>query len=230
METNIFIKNNIEKINRGEYTDFLNLNEYNKIISILNKLHIKYEVLTPFKDCNKSIIYVNKPNICLLEFICNEELKHSDILGMLFSHNISPSKYGDIIIKDNHYYLITFDTIKYYLLNNLIKIKNSLVNILEKDLSIIEDYEFDYEEFNILVSSLRIDNIVSNITNTSRNNTDLLFKDKYVLINYEVITKKTYNLKEGDIISIRKYGKYIFDSIIKRTNKDKYILKIKKYK
>lgn len=230
MENNIFIKNNIEKVNRGEYTDFLNINEYNKIVSVLNKLHIKYEVFSSFDDCSKKIIYITKPNICLLEFISNEELKHSDILGMLFSNNINPSKYGDILVKDNHYYLITFDTIKYYLMNNLINIKNNLVVVEEKDIEVISDYKLDYEEFNILVSSLRLDNVVSTITNTSRNNTDILFKNKFILINYEIMNKKTYNINEGDIISIRKHGKYIFDSIIKKTNKDKYILKIKKYK
>ena len=57
-----------------------------------------------------------------------------------------------------------------------------------------------------------------------------LFKDKFVFVNYEPVSKKTHIIKEGDIIGIRRNGKYKFDSIVKITNKDKYIIRMLKYK
>ena len=83
---------------------------------------------------------------------------------------------------------------------------------------------------NILVSSLRIDNVVSTLTNNSRNSVEELFKDKFIFVNYLPISKRTYMLKENDIIGIRRNGKYRFDSIVKITSKDKYIIKLLKYK
>lgn len=230
METNIVIKNNIEKINRGEYTDFLDPYEYRRVISYLNKSHIKYNTFIPFKESNKLIIYATKyPEVSLIVIKSNNNLKHSDILGALFSHNISIYKYGDIIV-NNKYYIVVMDSIKKYLLYNLTSIGKYKVKLEEVPLDTISEYRYEYEKLDILVSSLRLDNLVSSLTNCSRNQTDTLFKDKYVLVNYIINTKKTYLLKVGDIISIRKSGKYKFDSIVKITNKDKYILRILKYK
>ena len=67
------------------------------------------------------------------------------------------------------------------------------------------------------------------MTNTSRNNVDLMFKEKYVYVNY-INNKKTYIVKENDIIGIRKNGKYKFINVLKITNKNKYIIKLLKYK
>lgn len=231
MENNLLIKNNIEKVIRGEHSDFLDPSEYTYITAKLNKCNIKYKVFKPFDDCTKVIIYRdNYPGVTLVEIKANTILKHRDILGALFSHNINVSKYGDIIIRDNRYYVVVLNSIKDYLLIHLDTIGKNKVYLEEVSIDIISDYHFEYEELHVLVSSLRLDSLISRLTNCSRSQTDILFKDKYILVNYIVNNKKTYLVKEKDIISIRKYGKYLFDAILKKTSKDKYILKILKYK
>ena len=69
--------------------------------------------------------------------------------------------------------------------------------------------EVEYESNKYLCSSLRIDNVVSSITNLSRSSVDELFKDDNVLLNYEIV-KKFRVIEEGDILSIRRFGKYKF--------------------
>ena len=230
MQNKIFITNQVEKVRRGDYTDFLDPNLEHQVISILNKYHIKYNILKLFSDCEKSIIYTDKyPNISLLEIESNNILNHKDILGSLFSHNISIYKYGDIIITGK-YYLPVLDSIKPYILSNITSIGKFNIKIKEVDINTISNYHYEYDVLDILVSSLRIDNIVSTLVNSSRSNTEELFKDKFVFVNYEPILKKTHTIKEGDIIGIRKNGKYRFDSIVKITNKDKYIIRMLKYK
>ena len=230
MENNIVIKNNVERIYRGEYTDFLLPNEKERVISYLNKSHTKYNCFTAFEGSNKVIIYTDKyPLVSLLEIKCNNKLKHSDILGSLFNHNISIYKYGDIIVSDK-YYIVVLDSIKKYLIYNLNKVGKYDVKLEEAPLELISNYKYEHEELSILVNSLRLDVIVSSITNSSRSQVDILFKNKYILVNYEVNSKKTYFLKQGDIISIRKNGKYKFELIEKITNKNKYVIKLLKYK
>ncbi len=230
MENNIFIKNNIEKVVRGEYSDFLDPYEYKNVISNLNKRHIKYNTLVLFEDETKKIVYSKEyPKISLLKIITNSKLKHNEILGSLFSHNIASCKYGDIIVGDCCY-IIVLDSIKKYLLFNLTNIGKIKVKLEEVSINTISDYHYEYEEFNILVSSFRLDNIVSSLTNMSRKTTEEFIKNKFVSINYVVTTKKSYSLNIGDIISIRKYGKYKFNSISKITSKNKYVLNILKYK
>lgn len=230
MENKIFITNQIEKIDRGDYTDFLDPYEEYQIVSILNKRNKKYNVLKLFKDCEKSIIYTNTyPNISLLEIISNKPLCHKDILGTLFSHNIKICKYGDIVITDR-YFLPVLDSIKPYILSNIDNISNNKVKINNVDINLISDYHYNYEELELLVSSLRIDNIVSTITNLSRSNVEELFDNKFIFINYLNNIKKTYIIKDNDIIAIRKNGKYKYIGISKVTSKNKYIIKLLKYK
>ena len=230
MQNKIFITNQVEKVRRGDYTDFLDPNEEYQVISILNKYNLKYNILKLFSDCEKTIIYKDKyPDISLLEIKCDTLLNHKDILGALFSHNINISKYGDIVIKGK-YYLPILNSIKPYILSNIDTIGKNKVKIDVVDIELISNYHYDYEEMNILVSSLRIDNVVSTLTNNSRNSVEELFKEKFVFINYLPVSKRTYILKENDIIGIRRNGKYRFDSIVKVTNKEKFIIKIYKYK
>ena len=229
MEAKIFSLNQAERVERGEYTDFLDPTELNLVRSILNKKHVKYEIFKSFDDSEKSIVYSSFPKVSLIEIISDSKLNHKDILGSLFSHNINISKYGDIVITDK-YYLPILDSIKPYILSNFNKIGNNIVKVKEVDIDIIKDYKYEYEEKKLIVSSLRIDNIVSVITNSSRNSVDMMFKNKYIFINYISDHKKTYMVKENDIIGIRKNGKYKFIEVMKTTSKNKYIIKLLKYK
>ncbi len=82
----------------------------------------------------------------------------------------------------------------------------------------------------ILGSLLRSDNLISKLIKTSRDIVKDMIKDKLIRINYELLNKSSYIIKENDIISIRKYGKYRFIGIIKETKKDNYLIEVNKYK
>ncbi len=230
MENRLFIKNNIERIKKGSYTVFLDPIQRKEIINVLRKNNIFYEEFIPFEDATKTIIYSKaKPVISLLKINSKHSFKHNEILGTLFSHNISPTKYGDIIVSDESY-LIVLDSIKNYLILNFNLIGRYKVNLEEVNLSIIKDYHIDYIELTILTNSLRLDTVISSLINTSRKKTEELLSNKLVLVNYSINNKKDYLLKDNDIISIRKYGKYLFKGLINTTKKGKYLIKILKYK
>ena len=108
-------------------------------------------------------------------------------------------------------------------------IGNKKVIVEEVDINILEDYERKYENHEIIVSSLRIDTVISRIINTNRKNVLNKIKDKEIILNYEVLTKVSYNLKENDIFSIKRYGKYKFIGIINNTKKDNLVIKYLKY-
>ena len=92
----------------------------------------------------------------------------------------------------------------------------------------IEDYSITYEVKKYLCNSLRFDNIVSVITNLSRNSVNNLFLKNEVLLNYE-ITRRFKKIEEGDIFSIRGYGKYKLSSVLGKSKKGKIIIEILKY-
>ena len=228
MKSNYLIDKHIEKLYRYGYTDFLLPNE---ILQIKNKLKkTEYNVYKPYIDSEKVILYRKiKPEIVLYKIICSEPLRHQDILGTLFSLNLSIYVYGDIIIDGNNYYLFVLPTITNYLESNLTSIKNIPITLKKEDLSIIENYQREYQEYETIVTSLRIDAVISRITSLSRTMVISKIKNKEVYLNYEILTNNSYILKESDIFSIRKYGKYKYNKVIKNTKKDNLIISYYKY-
>ena len=229
MKMNIYkTRKNIDKVLNGNNTLFLDEKEFKEVI-----FHIKknmYKIYKPYKDSEKVIIYSdNEPKVSLIKINSYNILKHNQILGSLMSLNIDSGYIGDIIVDEDNYYFYIFSDMKDYVINNLDYIGNNNVKLEEIDINYLSNYEKKYEELELIVSSLRIDSIVSKIINSSRDKAIDKIKDKCVIVNYEVISKNSYFLKEGDIFSIRKYGKYKYIGIIKTTKSDNLIIKCLKY-
>ena len=79
-----------------------------------------------------------------------------------------------------------------------------------------------------MVSSLRIDNIISKLASCSRNQALDMIKNKLVLLNYEEEIKAHTILKKDDIISIRRVGKFKIGEEKGYTKKNNLILEIYK--
>ncbi len=221
------VDKNVEKIITGKYTYFLDNKLQNLVKRKINK--IEYNIYKPYKDSEKVIFYQgNKPNVLLYKIICKKNIKHQDILGALFNLGIDPSMYGDIIIIDNNYYIYILDIIENYLINNLLMIGKNKINFEKQDINILKDYERKSENIELIVSSDRIDTVISSLIHSNRDIINNKIKNKEILINYE-IPKKCNKLKKDDIISIRKYGKYQYMGIINTTKKNHYIISINKY-
>lgn len=229
MKSDIYkINNAVEKIKNGKNTLFLDGREFKLVTAKLKKQ--EYKIYYPYKDSEKVMLYTGKiPNIKLFKIYTVEKLRHQDILGSLFALNIDSSCFGDIVLYNEYYYMFIIEEMALYVKDNLKLIGKSKVDLEEVDLSTLDNYERAYEEHEIIISSLRIDNVVAAIINSSRSKALDKIKNKEVIVNYEVINKNSYILKQDDIFSIRKYGKYKFVGIIKSTKKKNYIVKYLKY-
>ena len=217
----------VEKVLYSNSTNFVEIRYLNRVKKELKK--VKYNIYEPFSDATKVILYNKMPNIKIYEIVSSNDLRHQDILGTLYSLNISDEMFGDVVIWNNRYFIIILSSIDNYIKSNLISIRNSKVDLIEKNPYYLKDYKQEYEEFNIIVPSIRVDVIVSKIINSSRNNALEKIKNGDIYLNYELLTKPTYMLKENDIFSIRKYGKYKFNGIINETKKGNIIVNISKY-
>ena len=222
------IEKNINKIYRGEPTNFL---DPNTLKNVINKLKgINYNIYYPYKDSDKAIIYTDKlPEIYLLEIFSYDKLTHREIMGSLFGLNIDSELFGDIIITNNHYYIMIINSIYPLINNNLNMIGKHHIKLKEVQLSILDNYERKYEEIELIVSSIRIDNVISSLIGTSREQTKKKFLEDEIILNYEICHKINYELKENDTFSIRRFGKYKFSGIIKETKKGNFLIKCLKY-
>ena len=217
----------MEKVLYSNSTNFVEIKYLNRVKKELK--NIKYNIYEPFIGATKVILYNKMPNIKIYEIASSNDLRHQDILGTLYSLNISDEMFGDVVIWNNRYFIIILSSIDNYIKSNLTSIKNSKVDLIEKDPYYLKNYKQEYEEFNIIVPSVRVDVIVSKIINSSRSNALEKIKNGDIYLNYELLTKPTYMLKENDIFSIRKYGKYKFNGIINETKKGNIIVNISKY-
>ena len=217
----------VEKVLYSNSTNFVEIKYLNRVKKELK--NVKYNIYEPFIGATKIILYNKMPNIKIYEIVSSNDLRHQDILGTLYSLNISDEMFGDVVIWNNRYFIIILSSIDNYIKSNLTSIRNSKVDLIEKDPYYLRDYKQEYEECIIIVPSIRVDVIVSKIINSSRSNALEKIKNGDIYLNYELLTKPIYMLKENDIFSIRKYGKYKFNGIINETKKGNIIVNISKY-
>jgi len=223
------IDNIIENIENDQETGFLDTRLINYIIPILKKKRIDYHIFKLFEEASKFIIHTKNHNAILLKINSKMNLHHSDILGSLFALGLDQNTFGDIIIKNNQYYFAVKSNIVPLIMNDLHIIGKSKVEVNIVNIEEVSDYELQFEEITLNVSSLRFDVIFSKITNLKRDTVSKKVKDKEIMINSQILNNNSYLLKESDIISVRGYGKYIYDGIINKTKKDKNIVKLRKY-
>lgn len=229
MKCNVYkIDNSIQKLLNGKYTYFLDEKEFKNIsYKLKNK---NYEIYKPYIDSEKVILYSNEvPNVSLYKINCIEKLRHQDILGSIMNLGISSSYLGDIIIDNDNYYFYIMSSLGNFIKDNLNKIGSKSITLEKIDIKLLENYERKYEENEIIVSSLRIDNVISKIINTNRKEVLNIIKEKHVILNYDILIKNEYVLKENDIFSIRKFGKYKFIGIVNNTKKNNLVIKYLKY-
>ena len=155
------------------------------------------------------------------------ELLHKDFLGTIMSLGIKREIMGDLIVKNNICFGVIIDE-KYGIINKEItKIGNVPVKIEEILQNEIPESEFKIE--NHLLSSLRIDSFVSAVTGLSRQKSVEEIEKGNVLLNYNLEKNKSTEIKEGYILTIKKYGKFKFYEIKGESKKNKIRINVKKF-
>ena len=222
------IDNSIERVLQDRSTLFLDQKEFSQVKNKLKKN--SYKVYYPYKDSEKVILYTKElPSVTLFKINTYDSLRHQDILGSILSLNISSSYLGDIIVDNDNYYFYILSELASFIKDNLLFIGNNRVELEEIPLFLMNNYERKYEKLSVIVASLRIDNVLSKIIGTNRDNIVEKIKNKEVIVNYEILNKNSYILHENDIFSVRKYGKYKYIGVINHTKKDNLVIEYLKY-
>ena len=112
-------------------------------------------------------------------------------------------------------------------LGTLTRFENAKIEI--NKIENIRKQEIKLEEVSIIVPSLRLDNIVSDLAKTSRNKAVQIINQERVFVNGQNETKVSKNLKLNDIITIRGKGRYVIKEYVGTTRSGRTILRIEKY-
>ena len=208
---------------RKTSTNFFNSFDIDKITRFLDNKNIEYGVYDKYPFLEKKIIYFGEYDnyITIFKAKKSDKIKHSNILGTLFSLGLTDDVIGDIIVMDDYFYLTTLTRLSSFIKNNLTIINGERIELLESTNIVLNKDRF--LKMKLLVSSMRVDTIVSKITNTNRLKVNSMIKDNIILVNYNTVKSSSLILKNNDILSIRKYGKYIIKNIIGTTKKNNLV-------
>ena len=233
--------------NKITYTDFLTMPEKVKIQKHLNSIHIKnYFFFGARENADRELLIFypeklsqemaekNLSNILVgirisLPPSLKGSFEHKDFLSGIMKLGLIREKIGDIIVTENGADIIVLKENYEYLKNNislLTRFKKSNVDII--DIKNIEQIKNKFQEFTIIINSMRADNIISEITHTSRNKTEEIISSERATLNYELIEKGSKILKNDDILIIKGYGKFIIGNFMKYTSSGKLVISIQK--
>lgn len=155
------------------------------------------------------------------------QLRHKDVLGALLSLGINRSKFGDIKIADDTIQFAVASDITDYLLINLSSIGKSKVHLeLLSNIDGIIQSADKWVENTFTISSMRLDAILATMLKISREKAKLFIQGGKVKVNWAVRESTSFELQEGDIISVSGFGRFKIIMTEGRTKKDKIRLKI----
>lgn len=223
----------VMKSHIAQSTDFLNPHEINLSISILNRFKddISYEVHGGYDDSESSIIYIfpsykyenDADDIVLFKFESNEKIKHGDVLGSILGLSIDRQKIGDILIGEKYTYFFVKREIANFIEINLTKIsKYNIILSREDKITDLPKKEYDYKK--IIVSSFRLDNLISKVFNLSRSKVKKMIDVGLVKVNFAKEIRSHFELESGDLVSLRKYGRFRIFDVEGSTKKGNFVI------
>jgi len=235
--------------NRIVNTEFLNMHQEIIINKELARIKEKNYIFTGGYETAESkilIIYPEKLTNEIVEQNINNIIKaikielpneqkgkyeHRDYLGTIMQFGLTRERIGDIIVHKDKAYILVLQENSEYIKDSLkltSKFKKSKIEIV--DISEIETKEIEFEELKITINSPRLDNFVAEIAKTSRTETTKLIESEFVSVNCKIETRQSKTVEQGDVLIIRRKGKYIVDEFKHINKKGKQIVIIKKYK
>lgn len=161
--------------------------------------------------------------VCKIVYAKNfEKLSHRDILGALMSLGIKRELFGDIVEKDKEFYLAVDRPIYEYLKDELKMIKRSKVKLTKCQEEIEVKNEYIIKSF--IVSSMRLDKIISSFYKISRQKAAEFIRAGHVKVNHKPVEQINYLCNNKDIISFKKHGRVMFVDCNKQTRSNNYVV------
>lgn len=236
------------KRNKIQNTNFLDSRQKLLLEKVLKSNKIEnYIIFGGFEDAERNVIIFypekwtkeivekNYSSVMqVVEVLLPNDLRgkytHRDYLGGLMKLGLKREKIGDIVVWEEGAHIIVLNEIVPFLeqhLSTLIRFQKSQISI--KEINEIHKCVINKEEIEIIVSSTRLDNIVSELCKTSRTKAEEIIRAERVFVNYETVTKDSKTISVGDKITIRGKGKFEIIEQVGNTKKGRTILKLQKY-
>ncbi len=231
-----------------EYTDFLDMYQISLVENFLKKIKFEnYKLYGGYEEAERKIliIYPEKYDEIMLEKNYSKILKavrvtlpdeekgkysHRNYLGGIVKLGLKREKVGDILVSDTGADIIVMEDFSEILkkeLPALTRFENSKIEMIE--LKELRKKEIKIEDIKIIVPSLRLDNIVSDLARTSRSKAKQIIEQERVFVNGQNETKLSKQIKLNDVITIRGKGRFVIKEFEGTTRSGRQVIVIEKY-
>lgn len=159
------------------------------------------------------------------------QYEHRIYLSGIMKLGIKREKVGDILVRENGADIIALTEIADFLKTNLMeltRLKKATCEII--DINEVEKQERQFEEISIIVSSMRLDNFVSELARCSRTKAEEILNEQKVFVNDGLEMKSSKKINCQDQLTIRGKGKFIVQEIARATKSEKLVVNLKKFK
>lgn len=232
--------------NKIEYTDFLDSYQSHLLEKILKQENFSHYLMcggTENTQRNIIVFYPEKLNTVIMQqdtkilpIVCirielpkemHGVYSHRDYLGGLIKLGIKREKIGDIFVFENGADILVLQEIANFLMNNmgcLTRFSKAKIEIIERNK--IRPKSIHKEKMHIIVASMRLDCVISEILKTSRRKSEEILKEGKVFVNFEPNDKLTKQIKEKDCITIRGTGRFEIEQIegVTKSNRIKLLV------
>lgn len=149
-----------------------------------------------------------------------ETLGHRDYLGALMGLGITRDLLGDILLTDGDAYLFAAESICLFLAEQLGEVKHTKVTCSAVDTppalaTVLPD------EAVFVVAGERLDAFVAGVYRLSRSESAALIEKGLVTVDGKVIEKVSYAPRDGAMIAVRGYGRFLYVGVSGDTRKGK---------
>lgn len=226
------------------FSGFLSLPEQDVFLKTAGEIrHVSYRLFGGREDCERKMLRFGSPEELGYEeefpIVCihispllkkfADDFSHRDFLGALMHLGIERNILGDIFIADQEAFLFCQETMASFICEKLDKVKHTHVRceILEDRLTVPVKKPQTEE---VTVNSQRADGIVARLYCLAREKSQKLFEDKKVYIDGRLAENPSRCLKAGELVTVRGYGRFLYQGICYETKKGKLCVKAQVYR
>ena len=157
-------------------------------------------------------------------------LSHRDFMGGILSLGVDRAVIGDIaVLSESEALVFAAERIAPFLESELTRIGRDAVicTRLETDPSF--EIPRRFEEIPVTVASLRVDGVVKALTGKSREDAAAMVRQGLAELNYRECAEVAKEVAEGDVLSVRGFGKFIIGETAGSTRSGRLRVVCRKY-
>ncbi len=156
---------------------------------------------------------------------------HRDVLGSVMATGIKRETVGDIYVSDDgkSAYLAVLHTVIPFLCDMLETVGRDKVKVRPIKAEELPEKTERFYDLSLTLASLRLDALLSGALNLSREQAKKLVGSGRVSLNHAECTSVDRAFNEGDTVSVKGHGKFLIESFLGKTQKDRFRVIVRKY-